>query len=84
MQKGFPVLEDVAPVAFVAKHLGAIVVIGHVDREPIPWTTRVAMTPREGQRQVLEDETDEVGVVARIALASQLRDIDPLVESERI
>ena len=81
MQKGFPVLEDVAPVAFVAKHLGAIVVIGHVDREPIPWTTRVAMTPREGQRQVLEDE---VGVVARIALASQLRDIDPLVESERI
>ena len=54
-QQGFPVLEDVAPVAFIADETPAVLA-AHPDGEAVPRAAGVAVAPAEGQWQVTQDQ----------------------------
>jgi hypothetical protein len=56
-----PVLEDVAPVALVEQGTGAGLV-RHPDGKTVPWPAGVAVTPAEGDGQVLVAQPLELGV----------------------
>ena len=56
-----PVLEDVPPVALeVDERLAALV--GQSDRELVPRAARVAVTPRETEREVLLDQPPQMDI----------------------
>ena len=59
VRQHFPVLEDVAPVAFVGRARG----LGPgADEEAIPGPARIAMAAAERERQVLADQPGKIGV----------------------
>ena len=59
--QGFPVLEDVAPVALVVQRPVAVAV-ADADGEPVPGPAGVAVAPPEVEGQVLVAQALEVGV----------------------
>ena len=56
-----PVLENIPPVPLVVENFVAVVVF-HFDREPIPRSRWVTVTPTEGQWQVFHAQTLELQI----------------------
>ena len=71
VHQGFPVLEDVAPVALVVQNLRPGFFVTQVDGEAVPRTAGVAVAAAELQRQVLGAQALEVEVVVLSSLGLQ-------------
>ena len=71
VHQGFPVLEDVAPVALVVQNLRPSFFVAQVDGEPVPGTAGVPVATAELQRQVLCAQALEVEVVVLASLGLQ-------------
>ena len=71
VHQGFPVLEDVAPVALVVQNLRASLLVAQVDGEAVPRAAGVAVATAELQRQVLCAQALEVEVVVLASLGLQ-------------
>ncbi len=61
-REGFPVLENVAPVALIGDKTMAVLVVD-TDVEQVPRAARVAMAARESKRQVLHEKAVELVVL---------------------
>ena len=76
VDKGFPILEDVAPVALVVEDLGAVFLVAEVDGKPVPRAARVSVAAAELQRQVLGAQALEVEVLGLGGLLLQEEEVE--------
>ncbi|MBL7774517.1 MAG: hypothetical protein JNK89_00855 [Saprospiraceae bacterium] len=61
MCERFPVLKNIAPVAFIVQNFGTILIPG-IDRKPVPGPRRVAVPAAEFERQVFLCQSNEVRI----------------------
>ena len=74
--EGFPVLEDVAPVALVA--IDQLVTVVDADGVPVPGPAWIAVAAAEGERQVAAQQACQLGVVLLEGITQELLQHDPL------
>ena len=77
-QQGFPVLEDVSPVAFVGQSSSAIG-LGDSDVECIPGSTGITVAAAEPERQIFKGQSFQGEIVLVPGFLEKLRAFDPFV-----
>ena len=73
VHQGFPVLEDVAPVALVVQNFRTGLFVAQVDGKAVPRTAGVAVPAAEFQRQVFGTQSLEVEVIVLARLGPARR-----------
>ena len=71
----FPVLKDIAPVAFIGQKPVAIFVL-EPDRELVPWTAGISVAATKCYRQVLAAEAHELRIASLCDDSQQFFRID--------